>query len=112
MGTASENKVKAEFIKAYGSACTCCGEINPHFLSLEHLRGDGKEHRIRCGNHGGNALYRDLRRRNWPQEDYTTLCYNCNFTKGARRKCDHTHDWMVKMVQKANIMVRYIRNMA
>lgn len=80
--------LKLEMIKAYGGACACCGEDIPHFLSLEHTRGDGAEHRRKVGDNAQAQLV-DLKRRGWPKDGYTVLCLNCNIAKGAHGTCPH-----------------------
>lgn len=76
-----------EMVAAYGGKCTCpkCPETNPAFLTLEHVNGTGKEHRAQVGSH----TYADLRRRGWPKEGYTLLCWNCNGMTRGGRTCPH-----------------------
>lgn len=83
-------KLRAELIDAYGGRCACerCPETNPAFLTLEHVDGDGKAHRAVAGSH----TYADLRRRGWPQEGYTLLCWNCNAATRWGRTCPHMLD--------------------
>ena len=80
--------LRRKMIAAYGGACTCCQESHPEFLSLDHVAGDGAEHRRQVGRNGQAQLV-DLERRGWPQEGYTVLCFNCNIAKGAKGKCPH-----------------------
>lgn len=75
-------------IAAYGGACTCCSEPRPEFLSLEHTAGDGAAHRAKVGRNGQAQLV-DLKRRGWPKDGYTVLCFNCNIAKGAHGQCPH-----------------------
>lgn len=87
-------ELREEFIKAYGSCCNCCGEDNPRFLSIDHIDGKGKEHRLelRGKDRGGNtnSVLRELRRRGWPKDNYQLLCYNCNFGKAQNNNiCPH-----------------------
>jgi len=74
-------------VAAYGGHCACprCPETNPAFLTLEHLNGTGKAHRAKVGRHA----YADLRRRGWPKEGYTLLCWNCNAMTRFGRTCPH-----------------------
>jgi hypothetical protein len=76
-----------ELVEAYGGKCSCpkCPETNSAFLTLEHTNGDGKEHRKELGSH----TYEDLRRRGWPQDGYTLLCWNCNAMTRHGRTCPH-----------------------
>lgn len=80
------HKLREEFLTAYGSKCKCCGETTKEFLTLEHKRGDGKQHRKKVG---GNTVYHDLKRRGWPKHDYELLCFNCNLTKHIYGICPH-----------------------
>lgn len=89
-GAESRRKIRDELIAAYGGRCACakCPETNPAFLTLEHVNGDGKKHRKEAGSH----TYADLRRRGWPQEGYTLLCWNCNAMTRNGRTCPHEED--------------------
>lgn len=79
-----------ELVEAYGGRCNCprCPEANPAFLTLEHLNGGGKAHRAKVGRHA----YADLRRRGWPKEGYTLLCWNCNAMTRGGKVCPHMED--------------------
>src|SRR5881396_3810055 len=37
--------LRAEGIGAYGGKCACCGETTFEFLTIDHVRNDGKQHR-------------------------------------------------------------------
>ena len=80
-------KLREELLAAYGGTCACpkCPETNPAFLTLEHVNGDGKAHRLRAGSH----TYADLRRQGWPQQGYTLLCWNCNAATRHGKTCPH-----------------------
>jgi len=81
-------KLRAEMIAAYGGRCTCCGEDESLFLTLEHLKNDGAEHRKKLGNQ--YRVLKDLKKRDWPKDNYTVLCYNCNCAKrGNHGICPH-----------------------
>lgn len=73
--------LKAEMIAAYGGCCSCCGESETTFLTLEHLNGDGREHRAAAGT--TDRMLLDLKRRGWPTDKYTVLCFNCNMGKSV-----------------------------
>lgn len=76
-----------ELVAAYGGKCACerCPETNAAFLTLEHVNRDGGEHRREVGSH----TYADLRRRGFPQEGYTLLCWNCNAMTRHGKACPH-----------------------
>lgn len=76
-----KSDLRREFIAAYGGQCACCGETEPLFLTLEHLNGDGREHRLRVGRNT-TGLLADLKHRGWPKDKYQLLCMNCNWAKG------------------------------
>jgi hypothetical protein len=86
-GKARREKLRAELLAAYGGKCACkrCPETNPAFLTLEHVGGGGKQHREKVGSHS----YADLRRRGFPQDSYTLLCWNCNAGSRFTRVCPH-----------------------
>ena len=65
-----------EVVAGYGGACSCCGELELMFLTLDHVNDDGADSRRE---HVGHIwAYRDARRRGYP-DDYRLLCINCNF---------------------------------
>jgi hypothetical protein len=70
----SNLKLKNEVFEHYGGKCSCCGEANSVFLTIDHTKDDGAAHRKAKGTSG---VFRDIRRRGYPS-DYRILCYNCN----------------------------------
>lgn len=80
--------LKAEFISAYGGECSCCGESEPRFLTLEHVNGDGSLHKKLVAKNT-YALYRDLKKRSWPKDGYSILCFNCNLATSHGEECPH-----------------------
>jgi len=71
----SRAKLKAEVYSHYGSVCSCCGESNLGFLSIDHINGGGFKHRTEVG--GGLGILYDIRKRGYPPE-FQILCFNCN----------------------------------
>ena len=80
------DNLKVEGILRYGSICTCCGESNPLFLTIEHINGRNKSIKKRTG----KREWARLKSLGWPKEDITLLCFNCNCAKGAYGSCPHT----------------------
>lgn len=78
------NSVKEEGIKAYGGRCTCCGEAEHKFLTLEHLEGRNKDEKRLTG----KKAWLKAKSENYP-DTYTVLCFNCNCAKGAFGICPH-----------------------
>lgn len=72
-------KLKEEMALAYGGLCTCCGEDQIEFLTIDHVNDDGNIERKQIK--GGWRFYAHLRRLGWPKDRYTLLCYNCNCAK-------------------------------
>lgn len=80
--------------QGYGGKCTCCGENNPLFLTIDHVNNDGFKERPR--NKSGNYCspfsghyYARIIKENFPPH-LQLLCWNCNCGK-ARNKgiCPH-----------------------
>lgn len=66
-----------ETIMKYGGKCTCCGESNYLFLTLDHPNNDGFAHRHAVGTKGGTAFYHQLKKAGWPS-GLRVMCFNCN----------------------------------
>ena len=84
---AQRTKLKKEVIAAYGAKCSCCGETELVFLTIEHIYHDGKAHRMAVG--AGAGMYRDLRRRGFPKNGYTVFCWNCQMATRFGEPCPH-----------------------
>lgn len=86
-------RLRIELIDKYGGKCNCCGEKNIGFLSIDHINGDGVNHRKTF--HGSTReLYRDLARKgNSKNYQIQILCFNCNmgrqFYGGEEKLCPH-----------------------
>lgn len=81
-------QLRKQFLLEYGGQCICCGEQEPAFLTLEHKKRDGAKHRKLVGNNSVSVL-EDLKRRGWPKDDYTILCFNCNRASYSEGVCPH-----------------------
>jgi len=75
--------LRMDVIEGYGGKCELCGESNPHFLTIDHINGNGSEERKIIGNL--HTFYRKLRDNNYPKDNYRLLCYNCNCALGFNR---------------------------
>lgn len=75
---------KMAVIRHYGGRCACCGEAHSEFLSVDHINGDGAQHRRVVKTN----IYQWLLRNNFP-EGFRLLCMNCNFARGKFRFCPH-----------------------
>lgn len=81
-------KRRAELLEAYGGFCACCGETAGEFLTVDHISGNGRQHRREIGD-GGHALREWLRSKNYPKDNFQLLCWNCNCAKGKYGYCPH-----------------------
>jgi len=79
-------QVRDEAFMAYGGfrcSCECgCNISEPLFLELDHIAGNGAEHRRSLGFPGNgkgacNSMYQHLKRDGYP-EGFRVLCSNCN----------------------------------
>ena len=75
---------------AYGGyVCSCCGETNKGFLTLDHISGGGRKHLRESSKHGGNSFYSYLKKNNFPP-GIRVMCYNCNCGRQHNRGiCPH-----------------------
>ena len=88
-----------EFFLRFGEECLCCGELEPIFLTLDHIQNDGaKKKRELSGNPSSSTAHRsvstrqivqDLKSRGWPREEIQVLCMNCNLAKRRIGFCPH-----------------------
>ena len=79
--------LRTEVLSEYGGRCICCGENEPKFLAIDHINGNGAEHRRQHG--GGRRTYRWLRKNGFPKDNFQILCHNCNLAKGFYGTCPH-----------------------
>jgi len=75
---------KKKFIEVYGGKCDCCSETMWEFLSIDHVRGDGREDR----HVNRNILYKRAVE-NYDLKKYRVLCMNCNTAIGFYGYCPH-----------------------
>lgn len=67
--------------------CACCGETEEMFLSIDHINGNGSEHRRTLT----VSIYRWLQKNGYP-DGFRVLCHNCNFVRGHYGYCPHNPD--------------------
>lgn len=82
---------KRKAVLAYGGGCSCCGEDGLQFLGIDHVHGDGAEHRRELKITGGGInFYLWAAKNNYPDKDrLSVLCHNCNQAKGVGVACPH-----------------------
>lgn len=80
-------RIRKEALDYYGGKCFCCGETVYEFLTFDHVKGGGTQHRKELGG-GGTKLVMWLRRNNYP-EGFRVACHNCNASLGLYGFCPH-----------------------
>jgi len=83
--------------------CACCGETMFEFLTLDHIDGNGAEHKkeiMKQTGWKGVPLYTWLASHGY-SKGFQVLCFNCNAAKGQRSCCPHKdpqrHEALVQM---------------
>jgi hypothetical protein len=84
----SDRQARADVFAHYGQACACCGTTDG--LSIDHINGDGSQHREQIGKSTGAAFYRWLIRSGFPG-GFQTLCLPCNQSKQNSEACRLNH---------------------
>ena len=79
--------LRVQVLAAYGSVCSCCGEAESAFLTIDHVipysQGGGPR-----GPRSGAYLYAWLKRNGYP-DGFRVLCMNCNGVRAQRGFCPH-----------------------
>lgn len=72
-------KYRDSIFELLGHSCSCCGEREKDFLTVDHINGDGKHQRTKTGQRwGGWAIWRVIRVEAEPKKRFRILCFNCN----------------------------------
>lgn len=91
-------RYKEQVIEHYGGKCACCGESNIKFLTVDHINGGGRKHRVKVF----NKIYHWLIKHNFPP-DYQILCWNCNCGKAINHGvCPHLDTSLLPLTSNAN----------
>ena len=80
------HEIRNAVLRAYGGdppSCACCGETIHAFLTLDHVNGDGADHRRSVGNY-----WLWFQRNGYPP-GFQVLCANCNTAKHKLGTCPH-----------------------
>ncbi len=83
-------KLRLAALQAYSGKsphCACCRESNLEFLSIDHIHGGGRKHRMELKGKGV-VFCRWLRDQGYPP-GFRVLCHNCNFSMGIYGYCPH-----------------------
>lgn len=84
-------RVKITVLTHYGGSppkCACCGESHIEFLTIDHIKGNGAEHRKQITGDSrkcsGHHMYQWLIKNHFP-EGFQVMCSNCNVAKGRNK---------------------------
>lgn len=87
----TQQRLKLQVLRAYSKSdspvCECCNEGHLEFLSIDHITGNGTQHRKAIRSQG-TAFYLWLRSNNFPP-GFRVLCFNCNHSHGHYGYCPH-----------------------
>ena len=87
-GKKYSKKVRTEVLKRYSKGipkCSCCGEKEIKFLTIDHIKNDGASHRKEIK----TTLYQWLYKKDFMPDRFQVLCVNCNYAKQWYGKCPH-----------------------
>ena len=79
----SNRALKIEVFQHYSGgspSCAVCGKRDILVLCLDHISGNGEEHRRNLNVIGGIVFYRKLKEQGYPS-GIQVLCANCNLRK-------------------------------
>lgn len=100
VGRQYKRNLKELVFDAYGGpVCACCGETEVKFLTIDHINGDGADHRRQMKEEHGYVveIYRWLKNNNFPR-GFQVLCWNCNCSKAHYGICPHEVERRLKLV--------------
>lgn len=69
----------------YNPICSCCGERQIEFLTIDHVNNDGRAERKSIGN--AIRFFKKIIKEDFPS-NYQILCANCNIAK-SKGICPH-----------------------
>lgn len=72
--------------------CVCCGEKELVFLTFDHIKGGGVQHRKQYKNAPTYKIVRSIKHHTgkWATDDFRILCNNCNLaTHILKGTCIH-----------------------
>jgi hypothetical protein len=84
----TRDRIRTEVLLHYGGKCSCCGERNTGFLTIDHKDpAEGKLHRVKYRNATWYKVIQDM---GFP-DSLQCLCYNCNLgrSKYKDKICPH-----------------------
>jgi hypothetical protein len=80
--------IRKETFETYGGRCSCCGELEWLFLSIDHIGGGGAAHRKQIGG-AGYSTYKWLKDHGFPKDKFRLLCANCQIGWSRGKICPY-----------------------
>src|SRR6266487_3067498 len=65
--------LRTEALMNFGGRCSCCGETELDFLTVEHINHNSPRNPY--------TEWEKLKMAGWPKNGYTVLCMNCNWVE-------------------------------
>ena len=93
--SAYAHSFRPKLIEKYGGFC---GETEPRFLQVDHIDGNGGQHRRQIGD-TAEALWRWAQRHGFPPT-LQVLCANCHNAKSFHGGCPHQAFNVLHLVEK------------
>ena len=82
-----KQQAKKIVFEHYGNVCSCCGETEIMFLTIDHVNNDGNKDRRINGTH----IYKRIIKEGFPSH-FQILCRNCNWGKHVNGgTCPHSN---------------------
>lgn len=79
-------KKKKEVLDYYGGECSCCGEKEMDFLTIDHIDGNGNKHRKEIRT---KSMTYWLKMNKFPP-GFQVMCFNCNCGRSINKGvCPH-----------------------
>jgi hypothetical protein len=83
-----EYRLRLKVIAGLGGACECCGETEPHFLSIDHVGGWGIVHRKQM-KHKQRKLLSHIIELGFPKDKFQLECWCCHMARHHYGICPH-----------------------
>jgi hypothetical protein len=86
--TANRRMLRKKVIEEYGGRCQCpggCDVIEPDFLAIDHIKGDGWKFRQQTR----IDIISWLSQNGFPKDNFRLLCHNCNMARYFTGICPH-----------------------
>ena len=116
-GHKAKTKLKFETFSKYSQGtpiCKWCGEMDIGILTIDHIDGNGGNHRREIFNNkrkAGSTMYRWLKKNNYP-DGFQVLCCNCQFRKRAveMRPVNPTHRQLMRAKCRRLLKIQCLKN--